>query len=99
MAVQEDAIKKSTIAGDIAIALFVIAIVTILILPLPNPVIDFCITVNICLAIIVVMVTLYVVDPLEFTVFPQMLLVLTLFRLALNVATSRATFSFTDHST
>lgn len=82
--------KKSGIIGDISIALVVVTILAVLILPLPLAIIDTLLVVNLCFSVIVVMVSLYVVDPLEFTVFPQMLLVGTLFRLALNVATSRS---------
>ena len=82
--------KKSGIIGDITIALVVITILAVLILPLPLAIIDTLLVVNLCFSVIVVMVCLYVIDPLEFTVFPQMLLVGTLFRLALNVATSRS---------
>lgn len=88
MAGQE--VRKSGIIGDLSIALVVIVILAVLILPLPLAVIDFLLVVNLCFSVIVVMVSLYVIDPLEFTVFPQMLLVGTLFRLALNVATSRS---------
>lgn len=82
--------RKSGIIGDLSIAFVVITILAVLILPLPLAVIDFLLVVNLCFSVIVVMVSLYVIDPLEFTVFPQMLLVGTLFRLALNVATSRS---------
>lgn len=88
MAAEE--IKKSSITGDIAIALLVVTILVVLILPLPLFMIDFLLVVNLCVSVIIIMVSLYVIDPLEFTVFPQMLLVATLFRLALNVATSRS---------
>lgn len=88
MAGQE--VKKSGIIGDLSIALVVVTILAVLILPLPLWIIDTLLVVNLCFSVIVVMVSLYVIDPLEFTVFPQMLLVGTLFRLALNVATSRS---------
>lgn len=89
MAGQEPA-KKSGILGDASIAILVVTILAVLILPLPLYMIDFFLVVNLCFSVIVIMVSLYVIDPLEFTVFPQMLLVATLFRLALNVSTSRS---------
>jgi flagellar biosynthesis protein FlhA len=89
MAATEE-IKKSSVFGDIAIAAVVVVILAVLILPLPLDLIDFLLVCNLCFSVIVVMVSLYIIDPLEFTVFPQMLLVGTLFRLALNVATSRS---------
>ncbi|MFN4152142.1 MAG: FHIPEP family type III secretion protein, partial [Candidatus Sericytochromatia bacterium] len=82
--------KKSGLFGDLALALLIVIILAVLILPLPLDIIDFFLGVNLCFSVIVVMVALYVIDPLEFTVFPQMLLVATLFRLSLNVATSRS---------
>lgn len=82
--------NKSTIMGDLAIALLVVTILVVLILPLPLWLIDTFLVGNLCFSVIVVMVALYIINPLEFTVFPQMLLVGTLFRLALNVATSRS---------
>lgn len=90
MAVADTLKKKPISIADIAIAMFVILILVVLILPLPLPVIDVLLVFNLCVAVIIVMVTLYVVDPLELTVFPQLLLIITLFRLALNVATSRS---------
>lgn len=89
MAGQEPA-KKSGLIGDISIAVLVVTILAVLILPLPLYMIDFFLVVNLCFSVIVIMVSLYVINPLEFTVFPQMLLVATLFRLALNVSTSRS---------
>ncbi len=89
-------VKKSGIVGDLALALVVVVILAVLMLPLPLYIIDFLLVVNLCFSVIVVMVSLYVIDPLEFTVFPQMLLVGTLFRLALNVATSRSILLHAD---
>lgn len=82
--------KKSGLFGDLSLAALIVIILAVLILPLPLSIIDFFLGVNLCFSVIVVMVALYIIDPLEFTVFPQMLLVATLFRLALNVATSRS---------
>jgi flagellar biosynthesis protein FlhA len=89
MAEKEEVIK-SGVFGDVAIAGVVVTILAVLMLPLPLEIIDFLLVVNLCFSVVVVMVALYIIDPLEFTVFPQMLLVGTLFRLALNVATSRS---------
>ncbi|MFN8674059.1 MAG: flagellar biosynthesis protein FlhA [Candidatus Sericytochromatia bacterium] len=83
-------VKKSGIFGDITIAILVITIIIVLILPLPLWLIDTFLVMNLCFSVIVIMVSIYIIDPLEFTVFPQMLLVATLFRLALNVSTSRS---------
>lgn len=77
------------IAGEFAVPIAVLAIVMALILPVPPFLLDFLIVVNIMLSVIVMMVAMYVRRPVEFSVFPTTLLLLTLFRLALNVSSSR----------
>jgi flagellar biosynthesis protein FlhA len=66
-----------------------IALLIVILVPLPTFVLDFLLTVNITLSVIVLVTTIYVKSPLEFAVFPSLLLALTLFRLVLNVATTR----------
>lgn len=75
--------------GEMAVPLAVVAIVIALITPLPAFVLDLLLVVDIMLSIIVLMVSLYILRPVEFSVFPTALLFLTLFRLALNVSSSR----------
>ncbi|HEY8495582.1 MAG TPA: flagellar biosynthesis protein FlhA [Limnochordales bacterium] len=75
--------------GDITIVLAVVLIVVMMVVPLPTGLIDLLLAVNISLALLVLMLTMNVRHPLEFSVFPTLLLVLTLFRLALNVSTTR----------
>src|SRR5437868_15071701 len=72
-----------------AIPLAVLAIVISLITPLPGFVLDVLIVTDIMMSVIVMMVAMYLVRPVEFSVFPTMLLLLTLFRLALNISSSR----------
>ncbi|MBX3640170.1 MAG: flagellar biosynthesis protein FlhA [Nitrosomonas sp.] len=74
-----------TLAGPILI----IMILGMMVLPLPPFVLDILFTFNIALAIIVLMVSLYTKNPLEFAVFPTVLLITTLLRLSLNVASTR----------
>ena len=72
--------------------LFPLAFITLLLVilvPLPTQVLDFLLEVNITLSVIVLVTTIYVKSPLEFAVFPSLLLAITLFRLVLNVATTR----------
>ena len=72
--------------------LFPLAFITLLLVilvPLPTQVLDFLLVVNITLSVIVLVTTIYVKSPLEFAVFPSLLLAITLFRLVLNVATTR----------
>ena len=72
-----------------AIALCVVIIVLFLIVPLPIPVLDVLLIVNIGLSIMILMITMNISEALEFSIFPSLLLVTTLFRLGLNVSTTR----------
>ena len=75
--------------GELVVPLAMLAIVIALITPLPWYVLDFLIVIDILVSVIVLMVSLYLVRPVEFTSFPTTLLLLTLFRLALNISSSR----------
>jgi len=67
----------------------VIALLGMLVLPLPSIALDLFFTLNICLSIVIVLVSIYAQRPLDFVIFPTVILVATLFRLALNVASTR----------
>ena len=75
--------------GDIVLAALVVAIVGLLIIPLPTPVVDLLIATNIGISTVMLMLSLYLPRALAFSTFPSMLLFTTLFRLALNVTTTR----------
>ncbi len=75
--------------GDLAVPLAVLGIVVALITPMPGFLLDFLIVLDITMSVIVMMVAMYIIKPVEFSVFPTTLLLLTLFRLALNVSSSR----------
>ncbi|MGP8248258.1 MAG: flagellar biosynthesis protein FlhA [Bryobacteraceae bacterium] len=75
--------------GQMAVPLAVLAIVFALITPLPGWMLDLLIATDILMSITVLMVSLYLIRPVEFTSFPTTLLLLTLFRLALNISSSR----------
>jgi len=75
--------------SDVLIAVAVITIVIMMIIPLPTLLLDLLLALNITLALIVVMVSIYNTDPLQFSTFPSLLLIATLFRLALNVSSTR----------
>ncbi len=75
--------------GDMAVPIAVLAIVIALITPMPSELLDLLIVVDIMMSVIVLMVTMYILKPVEFNVFPTALLLLTLFRLALNVSSAR----------
>ncbi len=72
-----------------AAPILVIAILAMMILPLPPFLLDLLFTFNIALAMIVLLISLYTLKPLEFSVFPTVLLMTTLLRLSLNVASTR----------
>ena len=67
----------------------VIGLLGVLLVPLPTQILDLLLVLNITISIIILVTTIYVKSPLEFAVFPSLLLAVTLFRLVLNVATTR----------
>ncbi|HPG37962.1 MAG TPA: flagellar biosynthesis protein FlhA [bacterium] len=75
--------------SDIAMALTVIGILIVMIIPIPTVFMDLLLALNIGLALIILLVSMYITRPLQFSVFPGLLLIVTIFRLALNVATTR----------
>ncbi len=75
--------------SDIVLAVAVICIIGLMIIPLPPVILDVLLAANIAFAILILMVSLYITNPLEISVFPALLLVLTIFRLSLNVASTR----------
>lgn len=80
-----DVNNLKTLAGPILI----IMILAMMVLPLPPFILDFLFTFNIAISIIVLMVSLYTKNPLDFAVFPTVLLITTLLRLSLNIASTR----------
>jgi len=79
--------------SHLIVPLSFLGLVGVLVVPLPSMVLDLLICVNIAIAAIVLMTTIYMRKPLEFSVFPALLLGTTLFRLVLNVATTRLILS------
>src|SRR5699024_5682375 len=75
---------------DISVLLFVIVIIVMLIVPLPGWLLSILILLNISLALIVILVAMNTTEPLQFSVLPSLLLIITLFRLGLNVSTTRS---------
>ncbi|MDR0882211.1 MAG: flagellar biosynthesis protein FlhA [Candidatus Adiutrix sp.] len=81
--------RVSQSGGEVAMGLGVVAMLGVMLFPVPNVILDLCLTFNVTLSIIVLLTALYTLKPLDFSIFPSLLLVLTLFRLATNVATTR----------
>ncbi len=75
--------------GDVALAIGVLAILTVLILPMPAWALDIGLSVSITFAVLVLMVSIFIEKPLQFSSFPTVLLIATLIRLALNMASTR----------
>ncbi len=82
-------ITKLNQFSDVILALGVVTIVVMMIIPLPPFLLDLLLALNITLSLTIVMISIYNVEPLQFSVFPSLLLVTTLFRLALNVSSTR----------
>ena len=75
--------------SDMMLAVGVILILGLMIIPLPPMILDVLLAANITLAIVILMVSMYITHPLELSVFPGLLLIITIFRLSLNVASTR----------
>jgi len=87
----EVALQKRRLStfSDAILALLVVGILGVMIIPVPPPVMDILLSFNFVFSIIILLVTMYITKPLELSVFPGLLLVATVFRLALNVASTR----------
>ena len=75
--------------GDMVIAVVVVSIVIMIIIPLPVGLIDLLLTTNITLSLIMLFISMYINQPLQFSIFPSLLLLTTLLRLSLNISTTR----------
>lgn len=75
-----------------------ISLLIVILVPLPTVVLDMLLVLNITISVIVLVTTIYITSPLEFAVFPSLLLAITLFRLVLNVATTRLILTAGDRT-
>lgn len=85
----ERIVGRMTRYNDIGLAFLIVAIIGLMIIPLPTVLVDGLIASNLMLAVVMLMVAIYIPSALSFSVFPSMLLFSTLFRLALNISTTR----------
>ncbi|XEY08200.1 flagellar biosynthesis protein FlhA [Fervidobacterium pennivorans subsp. carthaginiensis] len=76
--------------ADVAVALLIVAIVLLMIIPIPDFLLDFFQLLNISISLVILFSTMYITHALELASFPTLLLIVTIFRLALNVASTRA---------
>ena len=79
--------------GDLALAFGIITILVVLILPMPAALLDFSLAISITFSVLVLMTALFIQKPLEFSAFPTVLLIATMLRLALNLASTRLILS------
>ena len=94
MANENISILKRIAGFDVLIPIGILFILVIMVLPVPAMFLDILLTVSITLAVIIMLVSLYILEPLQFSTFPSVLLIVTLYRLALNVATTRRILLF-----
>ncbi|WP_035297331.1 flagellar biosynthesis protein FlhA [Brevibacillus thermoruber] len=81
---------------ELGTVLFVISIVVMMVIPLPSELLDLLLILNISLALTILLVSMYTKEALQFSIFPTVLLITTLFRLALNVSTTRNILSHAE---
>ncbi len=82
--------------ADLVMVLLVVGILTVLFVPIPSALLDFLIITNVSFALLILLLTFYIARPVEFSTFPSLLLIATLFRLSLNVAATRLILSEAD---
>ena len=82
-------LEKLSQRQDIVLAVFMVSVIFMLVIPLPTGLVDALIALNMSIAVILLMVTVYLPSPLGFAAFPSVLLISTLFRLALSISTTR----------
>jgi flagellar biosynthesis protein FlhA len=79
--------------SDLMVAIFLVIIIGLMLIPLPPFILDILLTLSITFSLLVLLVAMYLKEPLEFASFPSILLVITVFRLSLNIAASRLILS------
>jgi flagellar biosynthesis protein FlhA len=84
-----DGVLKSVLSGELYLAIGVITILAILLAPMPTALLDISLAISISFAVLILMTALFIQRPLEFSAFPTVLLIATMSRLALNLATTR----------
>ncbi len=82
-------VSAMTRHNDITMVALLVLVITLMIIPLPTPIVDTLIGMNLTISFLMLMMSMYVKTPLQFSVFPTMLLFTTLFRVGLNITTTR----------
>lgn len=78
---------------SLSIVGLIMAILAIIIVPLPSAVLDFFLAISVALSVLIILISIYVPKPTDLTTFPTLILIITLFRLSLNIATTRMILS------
>lgn len=78
---------------DLGVVVFIVCILFVIIMPLPSYALDLLLTISIALSMLIILIALYINKPMDFSTFPTLLLFVTAYRLALNVATTRMILS------
>ncbi|CAN5250493.1 flagellar biosynthesis protein FlhA [soil metagenome] len=86
-------LRRMVLRGDLALAFGVLTILVVLIMPLPSMVLDLFLAISITMSILILMTALFIQTPLEFSSFPTVLLISTMMRLSLNMASTRLILS------
>ncbi len=73
-----------------SVALLMVAVVSLLIIPLPTAILDFMFILNLTISLVILFITMYIKETLEFAIFPSLLLVTTVYRLSLNISSTRS---------
>lgn len=84
-------------AKDLTIVMVLVAIMAIIIVPLPSLVLDFFLTISFAIATLIILMAVFINRPTDFTTFPTLILIVTLYRLSLNIATTRMILSEGQH--
>jgi type III secretion protein V len=85
----ENALSVITRSSDVVLAFFVMVIISLMIIPVPPPIIDTLIAINLTASISLLMVALYIPSAVHLSIFPSLLLITTLFRLGINIASTK----------
>src|SRR6266542_6084698 len=92
----ENLFRAAARHSNLTVPLSAVVILLVLLVPLPSIILDVLISFNLMLSVVVLLSSMYILQPVKFSSFPNLLLLTTLFRLALNVATSRLILTHGD---
>lgn len=86
-------LKPIVQAKDLTVVAFIVAIMAIIIVPLPSALLDLFLTISLSVSVLIILISLYIPKPTDLTTFPTLILIITLYRLSLNIATTRMILS------